>query len=214
MEIKKKVQGVNLIKFLLVFFRIIFFISVLATILGIIIKGISLSTNSGPMKTVLPVLFSIAKDSSLLDLGGDGISNLKVTWGLGFVSASALPKSFDLLFFLTKLLSFSCGLLFLRLIISILETVEFGDFLISRNAIRLRWISVLGLVYVFLYSIELAISHIYLKEMVDLPGFNIINVIYYTYISSGWIFICLFILVLAEVFKVGALLKEESELTI
>lgn len=215
MEPKTQFQSLAFIKFLVTVFRIIFFISAFGIMLTVLLKVIVLATDLDIMKTMtLPVLFSFSKDSSLLELGGDNISNLKMTWGLGFVSTSALPKSFAVALFLSSMVAISCGLISLRLTISILETVELGDFLIVKNAIRLRWIAIIGIASRFLYYIGLTISHAYLSDKVDLVGFNFRNIFFHTFFADGTVFIWLFLLVLAEVFRVGAKLKEESELTI
>ena len=214
MKSKTKFQGKGLIKFLNVFFKLAFFLGAFSTGLSVIVKFFDLIRNTGATPVLLPVFFSPANNSSLLNLGGDGQTNLKIMWALGAVSAKALPTGYDFTFFLATVLASCCFLISIRLIISILDTVESGNFLIVKNAIRLRWIALFGITTIFVQKIKMVISNIYLSDQMDLIDLKTTSNFFSFSILSEAVFGYLFLLVLAEVFRVGAMLKEESELTI
>ena len=96
----------------------------------------------------------------------------------------------------------------------ILKTVITKSFLLIENAVRLRWIALFGVAIFFIDKITGSISTAYLNNYIELPGvkFEIINML--TFINVESVFHSLFLLVIAEIFRLGAKLKEEHDLTI
>lgn len=215
METKNKLYGEGLITFLLVVFRIFFLLASFTLIIMGIFGLISLFAEVPDSKLSFKVLFSLADEGVLNSAEETGITKISMRGGTGFIVTDALPKGFMLFIKLIELLQFAIYLFFLKLLIQILEAAKNGAFLIIENAIRLRWIAFLCIALYVLGIMTTIISTSYLSDKLEFANLEFINYNLHTFIASKEsIFYYLFLLVIAEAFRVGASLKKENDLTI
>ena len=122
-------------------------------------------------------------------------------------------ESFEISF-LSQLLYTTIILLIIHLICKMLKNAREGSFLVYENSIRLRYIALLNLTILLFDKLFLIISSSYLYEKLEFPNIEFIGS------SSLWlpqwkqIVLYLFLLIIAESFRMGAQLKEENDLTI
>lgn len=215
METKNKLKGKGLITFLLVVFRIFFLLASIALIIMGIYGLISLFREVPYPITTFPVLFSFTNEGILSGIGDLGGSKISMVYGTGFIIADELPRGFVLLYTWMMLLQYAIYLLSIKLIIQILETAKDGAFLITKNAIRLRWIAVLGIFFYVVSVSATLISTSYLSDKLEFENLEFTNKGLFAYVASkSAVFYYLFLLVIAEAFRVGAQLKKENDLTI
>lgn len=215
METKNKFNGKGLITFLLVVFRIFFLLTAIVLIIMGIYSLISLFAETPTTISQYPVLFSFTNEGVLNNIGDTGITKVSMEHGTGLMVSDKLPKGFILVYNMLMLLQLVISFFSLKLTIQILEAAKEGAFLIIENAIRLRWIAFLGIgLYVLTISATL-ISTSYLSDKLEFAGLEFNNYNLFTYITSKEsIFYYLFLLVIAEAFRIGAQLKKENDLTI
>lgn len=128
--------------------------------------------------------------------------------------AFGLPLRFFYIDSIGTILNYACGLIMIYLIIKMLKNAQDDTFLISKNAIRLRYIALLNILLLLYNKIFLFLSTSYLIDKIEFPGIEFHDITWHT--LSGWqsIFLYLFLLIIAEAFRLGAELKQENDLTI
>lgn len=132
----------------------------------------------------------------------------------GTFQAFGLPLKIFYLYSIGGLVYFTCTLLITYLIIKMLRDAENGTFLVVKNAIRLRYIALLLIVSLLRDKITIIASSNYLRDKMELPGLEFYNFNPYSFENWKYIFLFLFLLIIAEAFRLGAQLKEENDLTI
>ncbi|MBM1106410.1 DUF2975 domain-containing protein [Aurantibacter crassamenti] len=214
MNSSQKIKDLKLITFLLGIFRIGFFLLAFSLSIWAIIGILVLVTNTFTNNMSFPVMFSLVNEgafhvSSELENGMFVIKD-----AMGIMSSDTLPKSFIALHGLFTLSINICILFSIRQIVHILESAKTGNFLVVKNAIRLRWIAILGLIILFFDRLSTLSSATYFSSKLEYSGleFNAFNV--FSLMEFDTLFIYLFLLVIAEAFRLGAQLKEENDLTI
>lgn len=132
----------------------------------------------------------------------------------GTFLAFGLPLKFFFFDSIGTVLNYGCGLLMIYLIIKMLKNAQDGTFLTSTNAIRLRYIALLNILILLYNKVFLFISTSYLRDKMVFPGIEFHDIPWHA--LSGWqyIFLFLFLLIIAEALRLGAQLKEENDLTI
>ena len=95
-----------------------------------------------------------------------------------------------------------------------LEAAQTGNFLVTKNAIRMRHMALLFIFVFFIDKLSLLISSSFLTDKLDFPGVHFMSVNYYSFARWEYVFFYLFLLVVAEAFRIGAQLKQENDLTI
>lgn len=217
MKAQNKRYGKSLINFLLIAFRGIFFLGALVLIIGSLISVVSLFTNAtaSPI-TNLPISFSLTGHGSILTSNTD-MATFAMPYAKGYIITEDLPKTAFILSFIGSLLPMLCTLFIIKYICRILESAKTGQFLIDENAIRLRWIALLSIVVCVIESLRILFSSLYLSDKLEFSGIqffdspfrSILFLIRWEYILAS-----LFLLVIAEAFRIGAQLKQENDLTI
>lgn len=214
MEITRKLYGKGLITFLLIVFRSIFLLGSIALIIMGIYGILALFVEVAESKSIFPVLFSITKEGILNNPGDLGSAEFNLFSGMGLIVVDEISTGFKLLFDIILFLSYACSLFYLKLVIKILEAADEGGFLIVENAKRLRWIALLGIAIYLLGFIATLASSFYFNGKLELINLEFTNFNRFSFVSSNSVFNYLFLLVIAEAFRIGALLKKENELTI
>lgn len=132
----------------------------------------------------------------------------------GNFRAFGLPLKFFFLDSIGTMLNFACSLLIVYLIIKMLKDAQDGGLLVSKNAIRLRYIALLCILLLLYNKIFLFISTSYLRDKIEFTGLEFHDFSWYTLNGWQYIFLYLFLLIIAEAFRLGAQAKEENDLTI
>ena len=216
MKAQNKRYSKSLINFLLIAFRGIFFLGALVLILGSLIGIVSLFTNAPAFPISLPISFSLTDHGSILTTNTD-MATFVIPYAKGSILTDDLPKTVLILSFMGLLLSMLCTLFTIKYICRILESANTGLFLIDENAIRLRWIAILSIAACLIEAFFTLFSSLYLFDTLEFSGVqffdsplrSILFLIRWEYILAS-----LFLLVIAEAFRIGAQLKQENDLTI
>ena len=214
MKEQSDIRGRVLIKFLLITFRSIFLLYSLSLILYLIITTISLNTRNQENYISLPVLFEFTETGNLISSEGESISNVNLHYATGIIDTPSLPRTVGILSLLVNVLISTCILLIIRLICQILDAANTSDFLMVKNAIRMRNMALLFIVVFFIDKLNLLISSLYLSDKLEFSGITFTGINYYFFSRWEYVFFYLFLLVIAEAFRIGSLLKEENDLTI
>ena len=103
---------------------------------------------------------------------------------------------------------------FNKVLKSALKAAKKGGFLIIENAIRLRKIALLGIVMYFFESLATFVASNYLSDKLQFEGLEFTSINSYLFFDIQTVIYSLFLLVISEAFRMGALLKQEVDLTI
>jgi hypothetical protein len=214
----KPISGKGLIKFLIFAFRAFYYILWFSLVVVVIIEFISLRKIFEPTGFPLPidftVFFSLNEELGITAWDTDGNSNFAINYAMGSVKLSYVPNGFIALFCLMAFLLFILGIFSIRLIIRILKTVKDKSFLLIENALRLRWIALLGIaIFIVDKTFSFVIAN-YLSTHIEYSGIKFTGINPYFILNFETVLNSLFLLVIAEVFRIGAKLKEEQDLTI
>ena len=125
-----------------------------------------------------------------------------------------LPLKFFYIQSIETVLTYAGGLLMIFLIIKMLKSAKEGTFLVAKNAIRLRYIALLNIALLVIGQISFYVSMSYFSDKLKFPGLEFSNEALRAFNGWKYIFLYLFLLIIAEVFRLGAQLKEENDLTI
>ncbi|TMM57972.1 DUF2975 domain-containing protein [Maribacter algarum] len=162
----------------------------------------------------LPIVFSPSNEGILTLPNTDYEYMFHIPAATGTFQAYGLPLKFFYLYSISILVYFACILLITYLIIKMLKNAENGTFLVINNAIRLRYIAILCIVTLLRDKVNIIASSHYLKDKIELPGLEFYDLAPYSFQNWKHIFLYLFLLIIAEAFRIGAQLKEENDLTI
>lgn len=162
----------------------------------------------------LPVVFS-PTDKGLLTLSHTDYEYMfDIPVATGTFRAFGLPLKIFYIHSIGFVLHYAFVLLLIYLIIKMLKDAQNGSFLVNKNAIRLRNIALLNIAILLIEKINIIVSSNYLREKIELPGLEFYDFNPYTFANWKYIFLFLFLLIIAEAFRLGAQLKEENDLTI
>jgi len=199
---------------LLTALRIAFLLLAINTILWMLILLVSVASDSPSPIPMYQVMFEVGKEG-ILQLSEHGKPiEFKMPVASGWIHAKGLPKGFDISYSLLRLLSVICILFSIRFTIKILETAEKGSFFVVENALRLRGIAILGFGILFFVRMSSLFSSFYLKDKLEFPGIVFTNFYSFTFVDFLLLLHFLFLLMIAEAFRKGALMKDENDLTI
>jgi hypothetical protein len=214
MVVKNRIYGGALIQFLLWVFRIGFFIVAIGVILWLI-YSIFIFITGGPTRHMnFPVMFSFANEGSL-SIPNEGLAaKFYMRGATGAIMSDDIPKGFLAIYSVIALLIKVLFLLSLRLTIRILDSVRLGKFLVTENAIRLRYIGLLGITFFVLDRLGTVVSASYFSDRLEFSGMVFTSFNLFSWVTLNSLFVSLFLLVIAEAFRIGARLKEENDLTI
>lgn len=214
MKATNKSYNGALINFLLIVFQIGFLLCGLGIGLYVLYTIIALLSSDSIFPVGLPVVFSLDHSGVFNLPGHHEVFNFNMSQGMGIIGVDHLPKDFVALHSIITVLGVTCVLLSLKLTIAILEAVKQGGFLIIENAIRLRGIALLSISTFFIERLASFASSFYLSDKLHFSGLEFTSINFYSFFNTQSIFYSLFLLVIAEAFRIGALLKQESDLTI
>ncbi|MFK7813658.1 MAG: DUF2975 domain-containing protein [Maribacter sp.] len=162
----------------------------------------------------LPVVFNPTENGILTLPHTDYEYMFDIPVATGTFRAFGLPLKIFYFYSIGGLVYFACVLLITYLIIKMLRDAQDGTLLVLKNAIRLRYISLLLIVALARDKILIMISSNYLRDKIELPGLEFYDFNPYSFENWKYIFLFLFLLIIAEAFRLGAQLKEENDLTI
>ena len=214
MKENSNIRGTALIKFLLITFRSIFLLYSLSLVIHLIIGTISLTTRNQTNETSLPVTFRFTEVGNLVSSETENISNFNLHYARGVINSESLPIRTTIFSMFVYILFSICVLLIIKLICQILEAARSNDFLVVKNAIRMRHMALLFILMFFIDKLYLLISSSYLSDLLEFPGIRFSSNYFYSFAGWEYVFFYLFLLVIAEAFRVGAQLKQENDLTI
>lgn len=204
----------SLIKFLLITLRILFLWTFLQGCL-FLTNQIFPSMIGDENPTIgLPIVFKSTDRGNLMEPISDKAYWFEIYSATGVILTNGLPKKVLYISSIGIILNITGILMMISLICKMLENAKEGNFLVVKNAIRLRYIALLGIALLLLDKTFTIISSSFLSDKLEFPGleFNIFN--YYTYANWVDILFYLFLIIIAEAFRLGAQLKQENDLTI
>lgn len=194
-------------------FRIGFFLLAFSLLIWVIYNIFIFLTDSPTTHMDFPVMFSLTEQGLFNNPGTNGLSKFYMQ-AMGMIRAEELPKGFLALYSVITLFANLCILLAMRQVLLILESAKTGAFLIVENAIRLRWIALLGIAIFFFERTGLLISAYFFSDKLQVSGLEFTSINFFSFFYFGTIFYAMFLLVIAEAFRIGAQLKNEADLTI
>lgn len=203
-----------LINFLLVAFRGIFLLATIGLIIYIATVIIQLFSNQPTNYADLPVTFSFSETGNFVD--NDDITSTLFTLhsGRGFINSTSLSLTSVILSNLATVAISLCILFIIKLVCQILEAAKTGRFLVVRNAVRMRNMALLFILAFIIEKIYVLISASYLADKLVFSGVRFTKISFYTFAQWEYILFFLFLLVIAEAFRIGAQLKQDNDLTI
>ncbi len=218
MDSQKTISNKGLIKFLIIVFKAFYYILWFCIVVIVVMEFVSLRKIFDPAGFPIPidftVYFSLSEELGVTTWDIDGSSSFSINYAMGSIKLSFIPNQFMALFCLMALTLFILMLFSLRLIIKILKTVKNNSFLLLENVLRLRWIALLGIAILFVDKIMSYTIANYLSRHIEYSGIKFTGINTYIIQNIESVFSSLFLLVIAEVFRIGAKLKEEQALTI
>lgn len=162
----------------------------------------------------LPIVFSHTEKGILSLPHIDYEYIFRIPQATGTFLAFGLPLKLFYIQSIGTVLKSACILLMLYLIIKMLKSAQNGTLLVAKNAIRLRHIALLSIAILLIDKIVFFVSSAYLRDKLEFPGIEFSSFNWYSIGSWKLIFLFLFLLIIAEAFRLGAQLKEENDLTI
>ena len=163
---------------------------------------------------ILPVVFR-STDKGTLHMPNSNFEWIfSIPEGTGVIHAFTLPPKVMYLKVLVSILTFVCTFLTIFLIIKMLKNARDGGFLVAQNAIRLRSIGLLMIVMFVIDKAYLITSSMYFRGKLEFPGLDFTPMNWYSIQNWSYLFLYLFLIIIAEAFRLGAQLKEENDLTI
>lgn len=214
MAIHNKFNSGNLINFLLIVFQIGFLLMGLGLAFFVLLVIISFITESPSLSGGFTVMFSLSQDGIVNIPNQMTGTTFNIENAMGIIGVDQLPKGFLLAHSSILLLSYFGVLFSLRWTIKILEAAKQGDFLIIENAIRLRWIALLGIGCIFFDRLATIFASSYLYDKLEYSGLEFTNINIFSFMTLQSVFSFLFLWVIAEAFRIGSQLKQENDLTI
>ncbi len=203
---------------LILVFRIFYFLFWLSSFLVFMVALYALPRLDISVKLLqpfeFPVLFTYAEKEALVNWSPDLTTEVQMNYGMGVIETATVPGGFLFVYCLIILASLVCIILSIRYTIRILKSLRGGSFFIVENGIRLRWIAVLSIVVFITDKLGLIVSSSYMRDKLDYPHLKFSAFNLYAIVNIETILSALFLLVIAEVFRVGAKLKQENDLTI
>jgi len=162
----------------------------------------------------LPVVFRPSNSGVLRLPHTDYEYMFQIPEATGTFHAFGLPLKIFYMYSIYALVYYICFLLIIYLTIKMLKNAQDGTFLVVKNAIRLRYIAILCIITLLRDKVTIIASSAYLREKMELSGLEFYDINPYTFGNWKYIFLYLFLIVIAEAFRLGAQLKEENDLTI
>lgn len=214
MKIRETIPAISLIKFLLIALRIIFLWTVLMGALFFINQIIPAMIGDENPNISLPIVFKTTDVGNLTMPNTDNAYGFNIYSATGVIVTNGLPKKILYIASIAVILNIACVLFMINLICKMLENAQEGNFLVRKNAIRLRYIGLLSIVLLVLDKTFTIISSSYLSDKLEFQGLEFNNFNYYSYAQWMHIFFYLFLIIIAEALRLGAQSKEENDLTI
>jgi len=218
MNARQPITGKGLIKFLIFVFSAFYYILWFCLVLVVVIEFISLRKIFDPSGFPIPidftVFFSLNEELGVANWDVGGNTNFSINYAMGSVKLSYAPNGFIALFCFMALSIFILSIFLTRLMIKILKTVKDKSFLLIENALRLRWIALLGIAILIVEKTFSFVIANYLSTHIEYSGVKFTGINPYFILNFDTVLNSLFLLVIAEVFRIGAKLKEEQDLTI
>lgn len=162
----------------------------------------------------LPIVFKPTNQGVLTLPHTDYEYMFDIPSATGTFQAFGLPLKIFYIYSFGGIVYYACLFLITYLILKMLKNAQEGNFLVVKNAIRLRYIALLLIVSLLRDKLTIIASSFYLREKIELAGIEFYDFTSYTFDNWKYIFIFLFLLIIAEAFRLGAQLKEENDLTI
>lgn len=166
-------------------------------------KGVSLPINFSPSEKGVLTLPQI-----------DYEYTVHIPAAEGTFTVFGLPLKYFYFDSIGILLNYFCGLLMIYLIIKMLKSALDGIFLVSINAIRLRYIALLSILLLLYNKLFVFISTAYIRDKIEFPDLEFNKFGWQSINGWQYLFLFLFLLIIAEAFRLGAQAKQENDLTI
>lgn len=215
MEIQKKLYSQSLVNFLLIAFRIIFLLGSLSIIIISILLFVDLASGGTSTFAIdLPTRFSLSGEGDFLISNDSENLKFEIPYAEGIIHSETLPKSIVIISIVSSILLTLCVLFVVKIICQILESAKSSFFLVQENALRLRRIALLGLLIFVIKKIFTLVPVIYLSDKLAFSGVDFHGINFWSFSNFDYLFGSLFLLVIAEAFRIGAHLKQENDLTI
>ncbi|WP_200975191.1 DUF2975 domain-containing protein [Echinicola sp. 20G] len=210
------VQSIDILIFIFQAMKILIWISLIMSSILIIV---TLIPNEGAWKNIIPppnfvVYFSLPEELGIAQWGDGNTTPFSIVSALGVIKTTFAPKSLVLFYSLMTILTTLLILFSIIFTVRILKSVKKKAFLLVENAVRLRWIALLGIGIYFTDRITSTVTSSQLSKHLQFPEVDFTGINFFAFLNFESIFGSLFLLVIAEVFRMGAQLKEENDLTI
>ena len=202
----------SVINFLIIVFQMGFSLCAIVMIFFIGLSILEVFIEDSVFPSDFPVMFSLDHigTANMLD---HRQPNVSIKRGIGMITTDGLSPGFVIFYRIIYVLGLACFLWSLKFTIEILKAVKQGSFLIKENARRLQSIALLSIGMYLLGSLGTLVSSSYLSDKLHFPGLEF-KMNAYVFFDVETLIYSLFLLVISEAFRIGALLKEEADLTI
>lgn len=208
--------GTLFIKRLLNGLRVLFLLGCMSSVFYLIFIVVGVITDTPPLAPAYPVVMSLSEEGTFLANSSSNTESTVFTIlpGTVRVSTRAASSSFIIMHTALVFLLTIAILYTLHLTIRILEDIADNKFFVTQNAVRLRWIAILGIAISTGIRCSALISSHYISDKLEYPGLEFTNFSIFSLIDITPILFSLLLLVIAEAFRVGIQLQKETELTI
>ena len=102
----------------------------------------------------------------------------------------------------------------IKFALQILNEVKSGAFLLVENTLRFRWIVLLNVFAFLVYKLSGIINSYYFSQRIAGEEGLSFGINRLSFEGVGAIFWAIFLIIIAEVFRIGAAIKAENDLTI
>ena len=158
----------------------------------------------------------------LVDSVSDGILNwsqeesapFELISKVGYMQTSRVPGRFLVLNHFLFLVMCGAVMFSIKFALQILNEVKSGAFLLVENTLRFRWIVLLNVFAFLVYKLSGIINSYYFSQRIAGEEGLSFGINRLSFEGVGAIFWAIFLIIIAEVFRIGAAIKAENDLTI
>jgi hypothetical protein len=214
-NIKNQNTRVNV---LLIIFRGLYFLTIVSIALMVLFLVVMLVSGVYPLNALgfnFPVYFDMIQSNGVAMWSDQTTTPVKMTNVMGSIWLSDIPNVLLVVSSFFSILVIGFGIQSIRLSIRILESVKFRKFFLIENAVRLRWIALFNIAAFLFVRMNSIFTSNYLGSRMELVGIEFENInLHMLFGNVDIVIFNLFLLIIAEVFRVGAEMKNEQDLTI
>jgi hypothetical protein len=208
----------TLVNVLLIIFRFLYFSTIASLAFIVLMALVMLLSGEYPLNALgfnFPIYFDMIQSEGYAIWNDQTTTPIKIKNVMGSIWLSDIPNLLLIVSSLFSLMMIGFTIQSIRFSIRILESVKFRKFFLIENAVRLRWIALFNIAAFLSTRLSSIFTSNYLGSKMELAGIEFENINLHMFFGNVDIVIFnLFLLIISEVFRLGAEMKNEQDLTI